>query len=285
MTTIPDPTKKAPSSRMQYTADPLLYGFPSKADLSEALASFIEKAQEEAISKRGKFRVAISGGSLPATLGKLAQDGRQGLLWDKWEVFLADERLVPLDHEDSNYRLIKENLLSQAGIPQDQVHPINTELLDDPEELADDYEQSLMAVFAGKNSVAFPKFDLILLGTGPDGHTCSLFPGHPLLNEDLRWIAPIEDSPKPPAKRITLTFPVLNHSHRCVFVLTGSGKQEILSKVFDNSDGDAATLPCAKVKPLNPGRVYWFTDADASGHLKRTKDQFDLSDFEAEKKE
>lgn len=86
---------------------------------------------------------------------------------------MADERLVPLDHEDSNYRLIKENLLSHAAIPTAQVHPINTDLMDDPEELADDYEKQLMAVFAGKNSVAFPKFDLILLGTGPDGKPAS----------------------------------------------------------------------------------------------------------------
>jgi 6-phosphogluconolactonase len=122
------------------------------------------------------------------------------------EVFLADERLVPLEHEDSNYRLIKEFLLDKAAIPQEQVHPIDVSLLDNAEECADEYEKQLMGSFAGKNAVAFPRLDLVLLGMGPDGHTCSLFPGHTLLDEDLRWVAHIEDSPKPPLRRIVKLF-------------------------------------------------------------------------------
>lgn len=106
----------------------------------------------------------------------------------------------------------------------------------------------------GKNSVAFPRFDLVLLGTGPDGHTCSLFPKHPLLSEELRWVAWLDDSPKPPAKRITLTLPVLNHAHKVAFVAVGEGKQEILEKVLDQP---ALGLPATKVKPSPPGTVYW----------------------------
>ena len=127
------------------------------------------------------------------------------------EVFFADERVVPLDHEESNYRVVNEGLLSKIpapGIPEEQIHKIDVSQLDNPEEVAEQYEKQLMEVFAGKNSVAFPRFDLILLGMGPDGHTCSLFPGHPLLTEDLRWVAWLDDSPKPPPTRITRTLPV-----------------------------------------------------------------------------
>lgn len=109
--------------------------------------------------------------------------------------------------------------------------------------------------FPGKNSVAFPRFDLILLGTGPDGHTCSLFPSHTLLDEDSAWVAWLDDSPKPPSTRITLTYPVLNHAHKVAFVAVGEGKKEILHKVLDQPD---LGLPASRVKPLPPGQVYWY---------------------------
>lgn len=123
-----------------------------------------------------------------------------------------------------------------------------------------DYEQQLIACFAGKNAVAFPRFDLVLLGMGPDGHTCSLFPGHPLLQEELRWIAWLDDSPKPPPKRITLTYPVLAHAYRAAFVITGAGKKEILSQALDGHD---PPLPASLVRPVAPGEVFWFTDEAA----------------------
>lgn len=143
------------------------------------------------------------------------------------QVFFADERLVPLDHEDSNYRLCHEELFSKVPeLKREQIHTIDVSLLDDAEELSDEYEKQLRDAFAGKSSVRLPVFDLVLLGMGPDGHTCSLFPGHELLTERTRWVAPIEDSPKPPARRITLTLPVLNKAHRVAFCLAGEGKQE-----------------------------------------------------------
>lgn len=190
------------------------------------------------------------------------------------QIFFADERLVPLDHEDSNYKLCNDEFFSKVPeLKSSQIHPIDTKLLDDPEELADAYEKQLVQAFAGKESVRNPVFDLILLGMGPDGHTCSLFPGHELLTEKDRWVAPIEDSPKPPAKRITVTYPVLNHAHRVAFVLAGEGKQEMLSKVLDQPE---LGLPASRVKPAPPGDCYFITDDAASATTKYARAEFKL---------
>jgi 6-phosphogluconolactonase len=134
-------------------------------------------------------------------------------------------------------------------------------LLDDLDELSDEYEKQLIREFAQKDSARFPVFDLILLGMGPDGHTASLFPNHELLNESDRWVAYIEDSPKPPPKRITLTYPVINHASRVVFVAAGKGKQNILKLVLDQPE---LGLPASRVKPNYPGQLYWFVDNAAA---------------------
>lgn len=203
-------------------APPVLYTFKDTTDLQGSLANFILKAQTDAIHKRGSFTIALSGGSLPNNLKPLV--GLEGVHWDKWQVFFADERIVPLDHPDSNYDACAKAFLNHVPISREQIHTINTELFtaetkadptvgpkdkDEAEneavEIADDYEQQLVKTFAGANAARYPTFDLILLGMGPDGHTCSLFPGHALLTESSRWIAEVEDSPKPPKRRITFT--------------------------------------------------------------------------------
>jgi len=250
---------------------PVVYSFSNPEELVESLAQFIIKAQKESIEKKGRFTVAISGGSLPKQLNGLI--GKPGVKWDKWEVFYADERVVPLDHEDSNHRLCVDSLFSKVNIPTKNIHIIDYSLKDDLEELADVYEKQLIAEFAFKDAARFPVFDLILLGVGPDGHTASLFPGHSLLSEEDRWVAYIEDSPKPPPKRITFTYPVINHAARVAFVASGAGKADTLQTVLDKPEEG---LPASRVRPITPGQVYWFVDEPAASKVQYPKTPFKL---------
>ncbi|KAF9651968.1 nagb/rpia/CoA transferase-like protein [Thelephora ganbajun] len=165
-------------------------------------------------------------------------------------------------------------LFSKVDIPLENIHHIDPSLLDDIEELADSYEKQLIAEFAVRNSARFPIFDLILLGIGPDGHTASLFPGHSLLAEEDRWVAYLEDSPKPPPKRITLTYPGINHASRVAFVATGESKQDVLAEIMD--DPAKTSLPASRVRPTHHGKLYWFVDDAASAKVKYEKTPFKL---------
>jgi 6-phosphogluconolactonase len=232
--------------------------------LTKDLRSYILQAQTEAFQRHEHFRVAVSGGSLPKTLAKALLSGEKAdFPFDKWDVFFADERIVPLDHEDSNYKVVMDEWVNKIpeGSPKPVVHAIDTTVLDDPTELADRYEQDLVKEFAQRDSVRIPMFDLILLGCGPDGHTCSLFPGHPLLLENEAWILSIADSPKPPPGRITFSLPVASHGIKIAFVATGAGKKDILKKIFDTEEG--AELPSGRINKLAGERVTWFVDDPA----------------------
>jgi len=253
------------------SSPPVLISFASNAELGEALSEFILKTQKEALGKKGHFSVALSGGSLPKQLGGLI--GNPAIRWDRWHVYYADERVVPLDHEDSNHKLCMDVLFSKVDIPPENIHHIDPSLLDDLEELADSYERQLISEFASKDSARFPVFDLILLGLGPDGHTASLFPGHPLLVEEDRWVAYLDDSPKPPPKRITLTYPVINHASKVAFVATGESKQTVLAEIMD--DPAKNSLPASRVQPAH-GQLYWFVDDAASAKVKHQKSPFEL---------
>lgn len=255
--------------------DPILYSFPTKDGLSERLAEFVIKTQNAAIQRRGKFTLALSGGSLPNMLAKnLVNRQDNAVQWDKWHVFFADERLVPLDDPESNFKLCYDELFSKVpALPREHIHTIDTTLLDKAEDLADEYEKQLVEEFAMKEAVRNPVFDLILLGMGPDGHTCSLFPNHPLLNEQDCWVSAIEDSPKPPPRRITLTYPVLNHAAHVAFVLSGEGKQDMLAKVLDEPK---LGLPASRVRPYSPGNVYFFADEAATAKTHYPRGKFNL---------
>lgn len=247
---------------------PNLYTFADVDALANSLRTYLLQCQHAGLERHGIFKVAVSGGSLAQTLATALLNPGNGSVEDtidfsKWEVFFADERAVPLDHKDSNYLLLKKELLDKIPKEKGQptVHPINVSYLDSVQDLADQYQEDLMLSFAAKNSVKIPIFDLILLGCGPDGHTCSLFPNHELLREDTAWVAAIEDSPKPPPKRITLTLPVVTHAIKIAFVATGEGKRGILKEILETDEG--RSLPCGLVNGGGGERVSWFTDFKA----------------------
>ncbi len=247
---------------------PKLYAFSDIDTLAKSLRTYVLQCQSAGFDRHNVFKVALSGGSLPKTLAKalLAQGSGKpddSVDFSKWEVFFADERAVPLGHEDSNYKLLKDELLDKIPVQMGKptVHTIDVQYMDDVQEMADQYQDSLMRSFAAKDSVKLPIFDLLLLGCGPDGHTCSLFPNHELLRESDAWVAAIEDSPKPPPKRITLTLPVVTHGIKIAFVATGDGKKEILRQILDTEEG--RSLPCGLVNEGGAERVSWFTDHGA----------------------
>ncbi|WPG98636.1 Hypothetical protein R9X50_00142900 [Acrodontium crateriforme] len=247
---------------------PNLYAFASVDDeLAPNLRKYVVDQQNEALNRHGVFRVAVSGGSLPKTLAKAllapARSEDDKVEFGKWEIFYADERCVPLDHDDSNHKLVKAELIDQIpeGAPTPKVFPIDEKYLDDVQEMADQYEKTLVSVFAARDSVKLPLFDLILLGCGPDGHTCSLFPDHPALRETDAWVLSVTDSPKPPPKRISLSLPVVQHAVKIAFVATGSGKRDVLKQIFETEEG--SRLPCGLVNSGAGDKVSWFCDKPA----------------------
>jgi len=253
----------------QPPSPPVLISFANSDELVKSLAVFVERAQRDSINKKGRFTIALSGGSLPKMLRGLIDN--PNIKWDQWHVYYVDERVVPLDHPDSNHRSCNEHLYSKVPIITDHIHTIDVNLLNDLEELSDAYEKDLIREFAQKDAARFPVFDLILLGMGPDGHTASLFPGHQLLLEEDRWVAYIEDSPKPPPNRITFTYPVINHAARVAFVAAGKEKVDMLKSVLDDPN---AGLPSARVRPAFPGKLFWFVDDAAAAEVKYPRTPF-----------
>ena len=262
---------------------------PSKNEIPQLLHEPIIATCLASIELQGCFTLALSGGSLPNFLSTLSDTFKEMSIdpqFDKWHVCLADERLVPSTDDDSNLKALKENMLDKVNIPPEQVYGIDESLLHLPnssKEIAKSYElnviDKLLALSGGK-------LDCAVLGFGPDGHTCSLFPNHELLKESEKRVTYLEDSPKPPPKRITLTYPVLNNARCVIFCGAGSSKNPILKDSFEQivesndgseeyevvmriyDEGDESSIPlypCAMVRTADP--VIWVVDADAAEGL------------------
>jgi len=223
------------------------------------LWSTIEKLAGEAIERDGVFRIGLSGGSLIKYLAAGAEKCNTD--WTKWQLFFCDERYVPEDDEDSTFGQYKKHFLAKTKLTQAQFAVANVQLA--LKECALDYEQQIYSRFGFPevDRTKIPQFDLLLLGMGPDGHTCSLFPNHPLLKVDDVLIAPIDDSPKPPPKRITMTYPLINNARVCLFALSGSGKSEMVQRILVNGE----QLPAALVRPTKGKLIWIFDQAAANG--------------------
>ena len=242
----------------------------AKTDISGALASKVAELAEQAIREHRRFTVALSGGSLMDILcpALVSDPLRSRIDWTAWEVFWADERCVPLENPESNFAAAKMLLFDHVSIPREQIHALEDSL--EPAAAASAYQARLKEFFQPEAS-QLPRFDLILLGMGQDGHTASLFPGHELLHEEQKWVAPIFDAPKPPPQRITLTLPVINHAREVIFVVAGEGKAQPLQAVFDVQSSDHRP-PAALVNPTR-GNVTWFVDSAAAKNLTLLPDQ------------
>mmetsp|Transcript_22951 Transcript_22951/g.39353 ORF Transcript_22951/g.39353 Transcript_22951/m.39353 type:complete len:301 (+) Transcript_22951:38-940(+) len=241
--------------------------FQEHDSMSKFLADYIIKSCKAAVARHDAFTVAFSGGSLPGQVSKylVQEPWKSAVDWSKWHVYWADERCVPHDHPDSNVLLVKQVLFDKAPIPASQIFAPKTSLA--PAACAADYAEVLKQdppMMEG----GMPRFDLMLLGMGPDGHTASLFPHHPLVKESSVFVAPIFDSPKPPPERITLTLPVLNNSREVMFISTGASKAEKLQEILQHKVEDTS-LPSQLVVPTH-GSLLWVLDAPAAALLSST---------------
>jgi len=230
------------------------------ADLFQAAATEFAALASQAVQGNGKFTVALSGGSTPKSLYALLASGSiPNIPWEKIFFFFGDERCVPPDHPDSNYRMAREAGLF-AKVSNDHVFRVLAEEKD-ADTAARAYEQTLRKFF-GLQPAEFPRFDLVLLGLGPDGHTASLFPGTAALNENSRlvvanWVDKFQ------TYRITSTLPVLNRAACVMFLASGADKANIVREVLENEN---ANLPSQKVRPAD-GRLLWLLDRAAAGGL------------------
>lgn len=235
--------------------------------LARMAAEEVVRRAEAALLARGRFAVALSGGSTPRALHALLADPgepfRARMPWSSTLVFFGDERNVPPDHPDSNYGMARATLLSKVPIPVENVHRMRGEI--EADAAAREYEAALRRALGGDRpgAGAVPRLDLVLLGLGADGHTASLFPGDPALEEPQRLVvAPWAEHLR--AHRITLTLPALAAARAIAFVVSG---QEKASRAADVLEGRGSSLPAGRVRPAD-GDLLWLLDAPAASLLR-----------------
>jgi 6-phosphogluconolactonase len=238
--------------------------YPDANTLNHAAADYIVRVANEAIVTRRRFTIALSGGSTPKkTYALLAEEPyRSQIDWDAVEVFWGDERCVAPDDPESNYAMAQEVLLSKVPIPASQVHRMPADFLD-KDAASRVYTEEIQHVF-GTDQV--PRFDLIQLGMGPEGHTASLFPHQASLHEQTRLVMPVS-VPKPPPDRLTFTPPLLNAAWHVLFLVTGEEKAEAVQAVLEG-EYQPDEYPAQIVRPEN-GEVVWMLDEKAAKKIRK----------------
>lgn len=230
--------------------------FTDTEDLSRAAARYFTALSHTALALRGRFTVALSGGSTPKRLFQILAEPpfAQAVPWDRTIVFWGDDRAVEPDHEWSNYKLAHDHLLAHVPIPEANIMRIKGEL--GAERAAEDMRRNLVNVFGDSE---LPRFDLALQGMGNDGHTASLFPGTDALNA-TDWVVPVFDPPADPAvDRVTLSFPVLNASRVALFLAAGQGKRDLIAEIT-NDPTAPERYPAAR---LEAEETVWYVDEPA----------------------
>jgi 6-phosphogluconolactonase len=231
--------------------------FSSLASLSATAAQELARLAKESIAERGRFTLALSGGKTPRALYEiLARDYATLIDWSRVHLFWGDERNVPHNDLESNYRMVKESLLDRINIPLENVHAVPILMEDTAATVATRYAAALQENFGQQ----IPEFDLILLGLGSDGHTASLFPG--MTEREMNdGIAIATHSPVKPFDRISLTLPVINNASNVFFLVAGAEKKQILKSVLAEEGNANSKYPASCVSPS--GELVWFVDEAA----------------------
>lgn len=228
---------------------------PDPLALARHVATWMTAAARET---NGPFRVSLSGGSTPKALYELlaSPEFKDRFPWQSVSWFWGDERFVPYDDPESNYRMVREAMLAKAPVPHENIHPVPVDGL--PEDAAQRYERTLQEAYgAATLDPDRPLFDLTLLGLGADGHTASLLPGDPVLEERKRWVAAVAHGR--PEVRITMTYPAIESSRRVAFLVAGQEKAAILRTIRAGN----SHVPAARIRPV--GELFWFVDQAAAG--------------------
>jgi len=245
---------------------PVIQVVPRPEELFRVAAELFVDTARRAVKDSGRFAVALAGGSTPRALYRLlAEDDawRRSMPWEKSHFFWGDERHVPPSHTDSNFHMAMEAMLSKVPVPASNLHRIEGDLLD-AEKAASSYECALRGFF-GLSEGDYPRFDLVLLGIGSDGHTASLFPGTRALDERYRLVVSNRVD-KLRTERITLTVPALNSAAHIVLLVTGADKADALAAVFEGPH-EPARFPAQLIRPAH-GRLTLLADAAAAARLR-----------------
>lgn len=237
--------------------------YPDIQTLSQEAAQSVVRLASEAIVTRGRFSIALSGGSTPKILYGLlgSEPYRSQINWSSVDIFWSDERCVPPDSDDSNYHLAQEVLLSRIPIPESQVHRMPADQAD-RNAAAQAYTDEMQRTFS---TDGIPHFDLLQLGMGPEGHTASLFPHQASLHEQQRLVMYV-NVPKPPPPRLTFTPPLLNAARHVLFLVTGTDKADAVQAVLEG-EYQPDEYPAQIVRPTD-GEVVWMLDTAAAGKLR-----------------